>query len=265
AEREQAKRQQDQRKHREQVRSYPCTRAHRRYSASHGGLVMPGAHRRIEQEHEPRQAECYGPNPSEAAQVHAVIRTPHRAGHSCPPQRTRSPSQMTIRYVSSGHKTQRFVFLLFLGTVVARREPDPTRRNARAHTAILEATRTLIGNVGYDRMSIEGIAAAAGVGKQTIYRWWPSKAAVVLDAWAPEVQQHLIFPNTGDLAADLKTELKSASDLSNDPNFGPSFRALVAESQHDQTLATQLLERIFWPRVAAAKDRLRAAQADGQL
>ena len=172
---------------------------------------------------------------------------------------------MTIRYVSSRHKTQRFVFLLFSETVVARRAPDPTRRNARAHTAILEATRNLIGNIGYDRMSIEGIAAAAGVGKQTIYRWWPSKAAVVLDAWAPEVQQHLTFPNTGDLAADLKTELKSASDLSNDPDFGPSFRALVAESQHDQTLATQLLERIFWPRVAAAKDRLRAAQADGQL
>jgi AcrR family transcriptional regulator len=148
--------------------------------------------------------------------------------------------------------------------MMARREPDPTRRNARAHAAILEATRELIGSIGYDRMSIEGIAAAAGVGKQTIYRWWPSKAAVVLDAWAPEVQ-HLIFPNTGDLAADLKTELKSASDLSNDLNFGPSFRALVAESQHDQTLATQLLERIFWPRVKAAKERLRAAQDDGQL
>jgi AcrR family transcriptional regulator len=148
---------------------------------------------------------------------------------------------------------------------MVRREPDPTRRNAQAQAAILDATRKLIGSIGYARMSIEGIAATAGVGKQTIYRWWPSKAAVVLDAWAPQVQQHRIFPNTGDLAADLKTELKSASDLSNDPNFGPSFRALVAESQHDQTLATQLLERIFWPRVEAAKERLRAAQNDGQL
>jgi AcrR family transcriptional regulator len=148
---------------------------------------------------------------------------------------------------------------------MAGREPDPSRRNARAQAAILGATRELIGRVGYDRMSIEGIAAAAGVGKQTIYRWWPSKAAVVLDAWAPEVQQHLTFPNTGDLAADLKMELKSASDLSNDPSFGPSFRALVAESQYDQTLANQLLDRIFWPRIEAAKQRLRAAQQDGQL
>jgi AcrR family transcriptional regulator len=145
------------------------------------------------------------------------------------------------------------------------RSPDPARRSERSRRAIVSAAVDLVHEIGYRKLTIEAIAARAGVGKQTIYRWWPSKAAVVLDAWAPEVQQHLSFPNSGDLAADLKTELKSASDLSNDPNFGPSFRALVAESQHDQTLATQLLERIFWPRVEAAKERLRAAQDDGQL
>jgi AcrR family transcriptional regulator len=169
----------------------------------------------------------------------------------------------TIRLVALQDATVRLSAILRI--MMARRKPDPMRRNTRAQAAVLEATRNLIGSIGYDRMSIEGIAAAAGVGKQTIYRWWPSKAAVVLEAWAPEVQEHLTFPKTGDLAADLKTELKSASDLSNDPNFGPSFRALVAESQHDQTLATQLLERIFWPRVEAARRRLRAAQEDGQL
>jgi hypothetical protein len=83
--------------------------------------------------------------------------------------------------------------------------------------------------------------------------------------WAPEVQQQLTFPNTGDLAADFKTQIKSVIDLSNDPNFGPSFRALVAEGQHDQALASQLLARIFRPRIEAAKERLRAAQQDGQL
>jgi AcrR family transcriptional regulator len=149
--------------------------------------------------------------------------------------------------------------------VVTRRKPDPNRRSARAQAAILEATRDLIGEIGYDKMSIEAIAAAAGVGKQTIYRWWPSKAALVLDMWAPEVQQQLTFPNTGDLAADLKTQITSVIDLSNDPNFGPSFRALVAEAQHDETLANQLTDRIFRPRIEAAKERLRAGQADGQL
>jgi AcrR family transcriptional regulator len=149
--------------------------------------------------------------------------------------------------------------------IAARRDPDPSRRNARAHAAILDATRELIAKIGYDKMSIEAIAAAAGVGKQTIYRWWPSKAAVVLDMWSPEVHQQLTFPNTGDLAADLKTQIKSVIDLSNDPNFAPSFRALVAEGQHDPVLASQLVDRIFGPRIEAAKERLRAAQQDGQL
>ena len=175
--------------------------------------------------------------------------------------------------VVSRHNTRRLVapqdatvrLLVFLGTVIHRRRPDPNRRSARAQTAILKATRELIGEIGYDKMSIEGIAAAAGVGKQTIYRWWPSKAALVLDMWSPEVQQQLTFPNTGDLAADLKTQIISVIDLSNDPAFGPSFRALVAEAQHDEALASQLVERIFGPRIAAAKERLRAGQTKGQL
>ena len=175
--------------------------------------------------------------------------------------------------VVSRHNTRRLVapqdatvrLLVFLGTVIHRRTPDPNRRSARAQTAILKATRELNGEIGYDKMSIEGIAAAAGVGKQTIYRWWPSKAALVLDMWSPEVQQQLTFPNTGDLAADLKTQIISVIDLSNDPAFGPSFRALVAEAQHDEALASQLVERIFGPRIAAAKERLRAGQTEGQL
>jgi AcrR family transcriptional regulator len=147
----------------------------------------------------------------------------------------------------------------------ARAEPDQSRRSERARLAVLAATADLIGSVGYDKMSIEAIAASAGVGKQTIYRWWPSKAAVVLDMWAPEVHPRIEFPDTGDLAADIKAQLKAVIDLGNDPIFGPSYRALVAESQHDAVLAQQLLDRIIGPRIAACKERLRVAQAAGQL
>ena len=76
--------------------------------------------------------------------------------------------------VVSRHNTRRLVaqqdatvrLLVFLETVIHRRRPDPNRRSARAQTAILKATRELIGEIGYDKMSIEGIAAAAGVGKR---------------------------------------------------------------------------------------------------
>jgi AcrR family transcriptional regulator len=143
--------------------------------------------------------------------------------------------------------------------------PDPARRSERARTAILDATRDLVLKVGYDAMSIEAIAATAGVGKQTIYRWWPSKAAVVLDMWAPDVHEQIAFPDTGDLATDLKTQIKAVIDLGEDPFFGPSFRALVADSQHDPALAAQLRDRIFLPRIAACKQRLRRGQEAGQL
>jgi AcrR family transcriptional regulator len=146
-----------------------------------------------------------------------------------------------------------------------RQGPDPARRSERAHAAILDAARRLVIRDGYDRLTIEAIAATAGVGKQTIYRWWPSKAAVALDTLAPKVEQHTGFPDTGDLAADLKSQVRSVIQVTSDPEFEPFFRALVAESQHDQALSTQLLERIFQPRIAACKERLRSAQAADQL
>ena len=146
-----------------------------------------------------------------------------------------------------------------------RNEPDASRRSERARLAVLEATKQLIATVGYDNMSIDAIAATAGVGKQTIYRWWRSKAAVVLDMWAPEVHPRIEFPDTGDLAADLKSQIKAVIDLGSDPIFGPSYRALIAESQYDPALAEQLLERILRPRIEACKERLRTAQAANQL
>ena len=145
------------------------------------------------------------------------------------------------------------------------RSPDPARRSERAHTAILAATRELIMTMGYDAMTIEAIASAAGVGKQTIYRWWPSKAAVVLDMWVPDVEQQLVFPDTGDVAADFTTQIRAMMELSQDPLFGPSLRALIAEAQHDQALAQKLLDRIFAPRAEQGKERLRAAQQARQV
>jgi AcrR family transcriptional regulator len=145
------------------------------------------------------------------------------------------------------------------------KSPNSNRRSERSRIAVMEATKHLIVTVGYDKMSIEGIAAAAGVGKQTIYRWWPSKAAVVLDMWAPEIHPKIEFPETGDLAADLESQLRAVIELGGDPVFESSFRALIAESQHDAELSEQLLARILRPRIEACKERLRRAQAAGQL
>lgn len=88
-----------------------------------------------------------------------------------------------------------------------RRQPDPRRRDAAVHRAILAATVELLEASGFQQLTIEAIAARAGVGKQTIYRWWPSKAAVVLEAYIAAGFERVPTPDTGTLTEDLEAIL----------------------------------------------------------
>jgi AcrR family transcriptional regulator len=148
-----------------------------------------------------------------------------------------------------------------------RKPPDPARRNERSRQAILTATADLLGEVGYTRLTVEAIAARAGVGKQTIYRWWPDKGAVVLDAYLALVgaDQVLDVPDSGDLEADLRLVLGSMVDLLADPLFERRYRALLAAIQDDPELAVALRDRLVVPWLAATRKRLGAAQQAGQL
>jgi AcrR family transcriptional regulator len=149
--------------------------------------------------------------------------------------------------------------------------PDASRRSDRSRRAILDAALELVGEVGYNKLTIEAIAARAGVGKQTIYRWWPSKAAVLLDAslalagdaeaeggWAG-------FPDTGDLAADLKYVLRATVDELNDPTFEAPSRALTAAGATDPELGARFTEQLLEPQLALYEARLRTAREAGQL
>jgi AcrR family transcriptional regulator len=62
-------------------------------------------------------------------------------------------------------------------------KPNAKRRSSKSHEAIIDATVKLLGSSGYVDFSIEKVASQAGVGKQTIYRWWPSRADLVLEVW----------------------------------------------------------------------------------
>jgi AcrR family transcriptional regulator len=148
-----------------------------------------------------------------------------------------------------------------------RKPPDPTRRNERSRQAILTATADLLGEVGYTRLTVEAIAARAGVGKQTIYRWWPDKGALVLDAYLALVgaDQELAFPDSGDLEADLRLVLGSTVDSLADPVFERRYRALLTAIQDAPELAAALFDRLLKPWLAATTQRLRAAQEAGQV
>ncbi|CAM4079507.1 TetR/AcrR family transcriptional regulator [Nocardiopsis rhodophaea] len=143
-----------------------------------------------------------------------------------------------------------------------------SRRSERARRAILDATYDLVLEKGYAKLTIEAIAARAGVGKQTIYRWWPSKGAVMIDAFLPEgagEETEVDLPDTGDLAADLKAVLRATADEFADPAFSARLRALSAEILLAPELAPDVAERVLGPGLRAYKRRLLAAQREGAI
>jgi AcrR family transcriptional regulator len=146
--------------------------------------------------------------------------------------------------------------------------PDPTRRSERSRRAILTAATDLVHEVGYRKLTIEAIAARAGVGKQTIYRWWPSKGAVVLDGFLAAVNENpddLSLPDTGDVAADIRAVVRAIVAELADPTLSGTTRALMTEMQDDPEFADMVRERLLGPQLQAIADRLRAAQRAGQL
>ncbi len=146
--------------------------------------------------------------------------------------------------------------------------PDPTRRSERSRRAILTAATDLVREIGYRKLTIEAIAARAGVGKQTIYRWWPSKGAVVLDGFLAAVNENpddLSLPDTGEVAADIRAVVRAIVAELADPALSGTTRALMSEMQDDPEFADMVRERLLGPQLAAIADRLRAAQHAGQL
>ncbi|GIJ08474.1 TetR/AcrR family transcriptional regulator [Micromonospora andamanensis] len=147
--------------------------------------------------------------------------------------------------------------------------PDPARRREASRRAILTAAFDLLQEVGYAKLSIEGIAARAGVGKQTIYRWWPSKGTVIFDAFLMLSEgaagEPPTLPDTGDLAADLRAVLRATVVEMNDPRYDQPMRALATEIAHDPELAAAYVERLDGPLKEAKRERLRSAQRVGQL
>ena len=139
----------------------------------------------------------------------------------------------------------------------------PVQRSESSRQAILAAALELVAEVGFAKLSIEGIASRAGVGKQTIYRWWPSKGAVLFDAvlaLSEDEAGDIALPDTGDLEADLKHVLRATVDEFNDPRQDRLLRALSIEIARDPALAELYAERLDAPLHERKKARLRKAR-----
>ncbi|GED87352.1 TetR/AcrR family transcriptional regulator [Streptomyces sp. 6-11-2] len=156
--------------------------------------------------------------------------------------------------------------------------PDASRRSEKSRRAIYAAALALVAETGYPKTTIESIAARAGVGKQTIYRWWPSKADVLMEAFldlgeqaaarqgdAREDGQPDGIPDTGDLAADLKAVLRATVDELFDPAFEAPARALAAEGVVNEQLGREFVAKLLQPQLELYVRRLRSAQDAGAV
>ena len=120
--------------------------------------------------------------------------------------------------------------------------------------AVLEAADDLLVERGFASVTIEGIAARAGVAKQTIYRWWPSKIDILFDSLATDAAEYFTLADHGDLGADLRDQLSQLAAFLTKTDEGAVFRALAGQAQHDPAVAARF-ESEF---VARQRERDRA-------
>ncbi|HEY3810064.1 MAG TPA: TetR/AcrR family transcriptional regulator [Acidimicrobiales bacterium] len=133
-------------------------------------------------------------------------------------------------------------------------------RDADIRAAVLE----LLAEQGYDRLTIEAVAARARAGKATIYRRWPSKVELVLDAVNDLKPTDFELPDTGNLADDIRAYFEVAA-VGGPPNAFPLIAGLAPALLHDQELAAAFREHFVGPRIAKLQFLLDRAVARGEV
>jgi AcrR family transcriptional regulator len=159
------------------------------------------------------------------------------------------------------------------GTGVAA-SPSPRRgrpRKAETDRAILAAACELLLAGGYGRLSMEAVAARSGITKPTLYRRWPSKAALVADAFTAGLSVGEASPargpltDSGDIARDLSDWFDAFARIAADPRNAALIRALIAAAGENPGEAEPFFELLIGPSRRHLAARLQAADAAGQL
>jgi AcrR family transcriptional regulator len=139
------------------------------------------------------------------------------------------------------------------------------RRNKKTHEAILAAAESLLNERGYMNVTIEAIAAKAGAGKQTIYRWWPSKAHVYMELYSVLATREIQLPDTGSVEQDLCELLDQLFKLFNQTAAGPALAGLVAESQSNHELGKFLFAELVTSRRKLYRQLLERGIGRGEI
>lgn len=137
-------------------------------------------------------------------------------------------------------------------------------RSQEAHQAILDAALDLVFETGFRALSMDAVASTAGVGKMTIYRRWPNKAALVMDAFLTKVGPHTGFPDAPTAVESIRLQLRLQVKAFRG-RYGRIIKSLLGEAQYDEQLATAFREKWIAPRRELARAAIMKAIAEGDV
>jgi AcrR family transcriptional regulator len=140
---------------------------------------------------------------------------------------------------------------------------DQDPRVERSRRVILEAVLEELGAVGYGALTIEAVAARAGVGKSTIYRHWPGKLALVEDAFRT-LKAAVLVPDAGNIRERVTAFLELVAGLVEESTYSACMPALIDAAERDPQVR-ELHCRLSKERMAVLVDVLRAAVESGEL
>src|SRR5258707_15121260 len=138
------------------------------------------------------------------------------------------------------------------------------KRSNSARQAILAAAFALLEEEGFERLSIEGVAARAGVGKTTIYRWWPTKGVLAVEAFLDAATPSIAFRRTRSAKADMRQQMRALAALYRGPT-GRFVREMIGSSQSDPEMRKAFVVGFLTPRRKAAHESFRRALAAGEF
>ncbi|NKY27855.1 TetR/AcrR family transcriptional regulator [Nocardia gamkensis] len=140
-------------------------------------------------------------------------------------------------------------------------------RSEDTRRAILRAALELSARDGYQDLTIKAIADAAGAGRQTVYRWWPDKASVLMEALVGLAEENpalLGHAESADVLAEVESLLTATYELARELT-GQALVGLMADAQRDPVLSKRLQETVIGPRRATLRTLLRRGVDNGEF
>lgn len=147
-------------------------------------------------------------------------------------------------------------------SIVSRGPGRP--RSEKARQAVIRSTLVLLERVGFNDLSIESVAARAGVGKATVYRWWPSKAELVIAAFVSAVEDELRFPSAGPVMESIHEQMRRWASIFRSP-LGQIVATVIGAGQSEPEILEAFRAHWVKPRRVEARKLLQKAMEQGEI